>query len=92
MWTLYGDRWNKEGSNSQEPISRAQVGGWKPSCRREVFEPRKLELNQKACSLDAIELDNICKMFLATNPILLEMGCISVGAFQGQGRFSYNGL
>jgi hypothetical protein len=42
--------------------------------------------------LDAIELDNICKMFLATNPILLEMGCISVGAFQGQGRFSYNGL
>jgi hypothetical protein len=68
------------------------VGGWKPSCRREVFEPRKLELNQKACSLDTIEFDNICKMFLATNPILLEMGCISVGAFQGQGRFSYNGI
>jgi len=25
------------------------VGGWKPSCRREVFEPWKLELNQQAC-------------------------------------------
>jgi hypothetical protein len=68
------------------------VRGWKPSCRREVFEPRKLELNQKACSLDAIEFDNICKMFLATNPTLLEMGCISLGASQGQGRFSYNGI
>jgi hypothetical protein len=68
------------------------VGGWKQSCRREVFEPRKLELNQKACSLDAIEFDHICKMFLAINPNLLEMGCISVGASQGEGRFSYNGI
>jgi hypothetical protein len=68
------------------------VGGWKPSCRREVFEPRKLELNQKACSLDAIESDNICKMFLVPNPTLLEMGCISIGTSQGQGRFSSNGI
>jgi hypothetical protein len=42
--------------------------------------------------LDAIEFHNICKMFWATNPTLLEMGCISVGTSQGQGGFSYNGI
>jgi len=57
-----------------------------------IFEPWKLELNQKACSLDANKFDNIYKMFLATNPTLLEMGCISLGASQGQGVFSYNGI
>jgi len=60
--------------------------------RREVFEPWKLELNQHVGFRDTIEFDNICKMFLATNPTLLEIGCISVGASQGQGRFSYNGI
>ncbi len=30
-------------------------------------------------------------MFLATNPTLLEMGCISLGASQGQEDFSSQG-
>jgi hypothetical protein len=42
--------------------------------------------------LDADEFDNIYKMFLATNPTLLEMGCISLGASQGRAVFSYNGI
>jgi hypothetical protein len=35
---------------------------------------------------------NIFKMFLATNPTLLEMACISLGASQGQEDFSYRGI
>ncbi len=57
-----------------------------------IFQAWKLELNQGACSLDANDLINIFKMFLATNPTLLEMGCISLGASQGQEDFSYKGI